>query len=558
MKKYHIILILFILAFKADSQWISNYMGNPIGDVSLSNAHGISVTVDNNGYCYITGYVDENNGEGNNVLTIKYNSSSGDTLWVRTFNGTDNNDDRGKDIKVDAFGNVYVTGSVININTGIDAVLLKYSPDGVLLWNTSYSGNQNINAEDVGNAIALDSWGNIYMTGYCTNPDMLNDIILVKYSSSGSQLWVKKEDGPSDLLSQGVNIAVDSYGYNIYVLGFITGDQTQGDIALVRYTFWGYQYPVKYINGPVNSEDRAFGIAVDANNNVYITGYITTDSVSGNTDCITTKFNNYGNVVWSVSYNGEGSDRAFGIAVDEDGSAYITGYTTNSYGTKDYLTVAYNNSGQQKWFAVYNGPGSGDDKASAIGIVTNSNNTKSVIVTGSSWGLNNNDDYATLNYDIADGTLQSESRYSMTEETEDIANDLVIDNDNNAFITGYSQLLGDLQTTGSAVSTLKIVPASGGKSVTNNGLPSKYTLSQNYPNPFNPSTTIKFTLPENSNVKLCIYDVTGRIVSTLINEYLNSGTYEIKFNAQGISSGVYFYELRANSYRDIKKMTLIK
>ena len=210
MKKYHIILILFILAFKADSQWISNYMGNPIGDVSLSNAHGISVTVDNNGYCYITGYVDENNGEGNNVLTIKYNSSSGDTLWVRTFNGTDNNDDRGKDIKVDASGNVYVTGTVKNLNTGIDAALLKYDADGVLLWNAAYSGHQNVNAEDVGNAIALDSWGNIYMTGYCTNPDMLNDIILVKYSSSGYLLWDKKEDGSSDLLSQGINIAVDS------------------------------------------------------------------------------------------------------------------------------------------------------------------------------------------------------------------------------------------------------------------------------------------------------------------------------------------------------------
>ena len=81
---------------------------------------------------------------------------------------------------------------------------------------------------------------------------------------------------------------------------------------------------------------------------------------------------------------------------------------------------------------------------------------------------------------------------------------------------------------------------------------------QNYPNPFNPETNIKFVLPKSSFVKLTIYDVAGRELRILLNEYLQSGVYERKFNLSGLSSGLYFYKIETKEFSQIKKMVLIK
>ncbi len=91
-----------------------------------------------------------------------------------------------------------------------------------------------------------------------------------------------------------------------------------------------------------------------------------------------------------------------------------------------------------------------------------------------------------------------------------------------------------------------------------NAIPSEYTLDQNYPNPFNPSTTIKFSIPENSTVELTVYNQLGEFIQTLVNEEKSAGSYEITFNAQDLSSGVYFYQIKANNFVSTKKLVLLK
>ncbi len=85
-----------------------------------------------------------------------------------------------------------------------------------------------------------------------------------------------------------------------------------------------------------------------------------------------------------------------------------------------------------------------------------------------------------------------------------------------------------------------------------------FRLGQNYPNPFNPTTTIDYQLPSKTYVTLKIYDVLGREVETLVNEYQNPGNHSIKFNASGLPSGVYFCRLEAGTYHDTKKLLLLK
>lgn len=90
------------------------------------------------------------------------------------------------------------------------------------------------------------------------------------------------------------------------------------------------------------------------------------------------------------------------------------------------------------------------------------------------------------------------------------------------------------------------------------GRPEGYCLAQNYPNPFNPQTTITFSLPEASRVSLKVYDVLGREKNVLINGRLNEGVHSVDFNASGLPSGIYFYELRTDRFVDVKKMMVVK
>jgi photosystem II stability/assembly factor-like uncharacterized protein len=85
-----------------------------------------------------------------------------------------------------------------------------------------------------------------------------------------------------------------------------------------------------------------------------------------------------------------------------------------------------------------------------------------------------------------------------------------------------------------------------------------FKLDQNYPNPFNPSTTISYQIPQNEFVTLKVYDITGRVIQTLVNENKSAGKYDIKFEGNNLSSGIYLFRLKAGEYTSIKKMILMK
>jgi len=110
---------------------------------------------------------------------------------------------------------------------------------------------------------------------------------------------------------------------------------------------------------------------------------------------------------------------------------------------------------------------------------------------------------------------------------------------------------------------------SGGASLVhliNNSVPVEYSLNQNYPNPFNPATKIKFDIPNSTplaplqrgTVSLKVYDITGKEVAVLVNEALQPGTYEVTFDGNNLTSGVYFYKLQAGEFTETRKMALIK
>jgi hypothetical protein len=105
--------------------------------------------------------------------------------------------------------------------------------------------------------------------------------------------------------------------------------------------------------------------------------------------------------------------------------------------------------------------------------------------------------------------------------------------------------------------TFSIDPATGIETQ-DTEIPDEYKLSQNYPNPFNPLTSIEFAIPNDEFVNLTVYNMLGKTISTLVNERMPGGNYEVNFDASDLSSGVYFYRLTAGSFVNIKKMVVIK
>lgn len=135
--------------------------------------------------------------------------------------------------------------------------------------------------------------------------------------------------------------------------------------------------------------------------------------------------------------------------------------------------------------------------------------------------------------------------------TNEILYSLFMVNENTGWAVGnYGTILKTTNGGGTGY-TIGIQPVS-------NEIPHEFYLSQNYPNPFNPATKIKFQIPEAGHTKITIFDILGREIRTIVNEQIKPGTYEIGFDADNLSSGIYFYQLQSGSYINTKKMILTK
>ncbi len=121
-------------------------------------------------------------------------------------------------------------------------------------------------------------------------------------------------------------------------------------------------------------------------------------------------------------------------------------------------------------------------------------------------------------------------------------------NDNTGYASGTNAVL---KTTNGGGPPIGIKPISS-------ELPDKFTLSQNYPNPFNPITEINYSIPKDVKVTIKIYDILGREVKILVDEFKPAGYYNVTFDASDLSSGVYFYKIEAGDFTNIKKMAVIK
>ena len=203
------------------------------------------------------------------VLMAQIVSAQVGAQWVARYNGPTDSGDKAKAVAVDSSGNVYVTGESVGSGTGTDFATVKYGADGSVVWTARYNGPDNDNDSAV--AIALDGSSYVCVTGQSYGSGTGVDYATVKYNATnGAEEWVARYNA-ADSVDSPHAIAVDSSG-NVYVTGE-SFDSTSGyDYATVKYNASnGSQAWVARHNGPGNGVDRAYGIAVDGGS-VYVTG----------------------------------------------------------------------------------------------------------------------------------------------------------------------------------------------------------------------------------------------------------------------------------------------
>lgn len=297
-------------------------------------------------------------------------------------------------------GNLYVIGwyssatitfgSITLTNPGVgsgDIFLVKYDATGNTIWAKTFGGTDG----DIGNAIALDALGNIYITGWyasstisfgtstLTNGGLGNDVFIVKLSSLGTELWSKTAGGTSS--DRGYGITVDPSG-NVFTTGafmsptinfgtgILTNASATNDFFITKHDTNGNTLWAKKAGG--TNADTGFSIASDSLGDVYATGAFASSSIdfgsgalanstTGTQDIFVVKYDGLGNAVWSNRSGGSADDAANGIAVKKNdvyvtggfSSASITFSTTtlnnNSAGTSDVFLAKYDLNGNLIW-----------------------------------------------------------------------------------------------------------------------------------------------------------------------------------------------------------------
>jgi hypothetical protein len=248
---------------------------------------------------------------------------------------------------VDNSGNVYVTGWSIGSGTGYDYATIKYDSLGNQLWVERYNGPGSY--DDQANAIALDSSGGVYVTGYSygNGPSQdyaPQDFATIKYDSQGNQLWVERYHGYVYGDNVAHAVAADKSG-NVYVTGYSGGLGTSHDYVTVKYDSVGNQLWVETYNGPANGGDAALAIALGNSGNVYVTGTSYGGEPYHDYGYATVKYDSLGNQLWAKRYDpaANGSAVVWSIATDDLGNVFVTGWSPIPMGGTiyDYLTIKY-------------------------------------------------------------------------------------------------------------------------------------------------------------------------------------------------------------------------
>lgn len=488
------------------------------------------------------------------IALLKY-SSGGSLIWVKYFNSDDSSNDRAHSVITDSTGNIILTGESMRRETGKDIIAIKYSPEGNEIWRRTYNGNGSLTEKnnDEGYKILVDVNGDLLVGGVTQITNSGYDFLLLKYDSNGNLIFEKRFSGPGNQNDKLIDMKTDNQG-NVYLTG--EGVYTSTDFLTLKYNSSGNLIWNARLNGTFNFGDYPKSLCVDNFGNVAVTGISLFEIFIE--DIATVKYSPEGVELWRAFYNGTGdlNDKGFCIDYDSEGNFYVAGFTINSTSFPEHSLLKYRPGGNLEWIRLYDHSFIGSGEADFVKVTTDNYVMVSGIISRAS-AQNSGNDIVTLKYDLNGNKVWSGIFNGLSNE-DDRIRAMHIDLNNNIYVAGASRIAyqDDIlvykysQTTNITISSETI--------------PEKFILGQNYPNPFNSQTVIKFSLPEDGYAELKLYDVSGKEVLKLLGCNFSKGAYEYKFisgNTHGgvdLPGGVYFYLLNAGGKKQTRKLVLLK
>ncbi len=416
--------------------WVKRYNGP---GKMFDSAYSVAVSPGGN-RVFVTGE-SFGNGSREDYATIAYNPATGAQLWVQRYNGPGNNTDTARSVAVSPRGDrVFVTGSSYGSGSSFDYATVAYNAaTGAQLWVKRYNGPAN--GIDGATAVRVSpNGGTVFVTGASTGPNDYDYATIAYNAATGARLWVTRYDGPGQGLDSGQALAVTNK--TVFVTGQSTGTRTREDYATIAYgAATGAQLWAQRYNGPSNSIDGADAIQISPGGDVvFVTGLSPGADPDAN-DYATIAYDGAGGApLWVKRYDGpaNGDDFASSLAISPAGDkVYVTGSSTGTTTSNDYLTVAYDAAtGARLWVKRYNGPASNIDVASSVAVSSTGNR---VYVTGFSYGASSQEDYATVAYNAATGTQLWAKRYNGPGNWSDRANAVAASPSGpTVFVTGIS------------------------------------------------------------------------------------------------------------------------
>jgi len=246
-----------------------------------------------------------------------------------------------------------------------------------------------------------------------------------------NQQWVRSYNGPGNSNDAGYSIAVDASG-NVYIAGSVYVTGQNNDYCVIKYSSGGVQQWVVTYNGPSSYDDAAISIGLDASSNIYVTGR---SYSSASYDIYTMKISPAGGVFWGQTYNGPGNseDMPVSMIVTPSGSVYIAGYSRGIGTLRDFTVIKYNTSGIIQWVQRYNGPANQEDVANALTLDPSGN----LYAAGRSFVTGSYDDFCVVKY-LPSGNVDWLQIYDSPYHSTDEAVGIVVDNGGNVYAGGKS------------------------------------------------------------------------------------------------------------------------
>ena len=312
----------------------------------------VSMSLTSDGKALVTGYTDQDNttAVSNDLVLLQY-SATGTNLITQTYNGSAGKDEEGAAVALCPNGNIAVGGFSSDATSQFDGLLLIYNGNTAPLTKNIWNGVGD-NGENI-RSLTTDASGNVYFCGYSVRRDNNRDFYFGKLNSFGSLQWSRDTTGSLFGSDEEANsIALDAAN-NVIVSGFLKNSGTSSDIYVEKYTnqgsrIWSYSY-----DNPINESDRALDMVLDNTGNIYLCGRTDTDpSWQVNEDLLILKLSSSGSLVWTATYPSPTLlDRAQFVRLNNANELLVAGILQNGT-NNNIIIIKYNNAGVQQWVKV--------------------------------------------------------------------------------------------------------------------------------------------------------------------------------------------------------------